>query len=138
MSSVIKCSAEYFELVRSFPLVPLRTKRQYKQAQEVIRNLVIDPLALTQARIDYIGVLGNIVTEYERNYLPPTPKISGRRMLRFLMKQNDLSISDLAREIGGHRSNLSAFLSGTRSLSKDVAMALSKRFHINVSAFLEN
>ncbi len=137
MSSVIKCDDEYFELVRNFPLVRIKTQRHYKQAQKVIRNLVDNPLSLTQAKIDYIDVLGNLVTEYEEQYLPPKPKISGRRMLTFLMKQNELSVSALAREIGGHRSNLSAFLSGSRSLSKNVAMALSKRFHINVSAFLE-
>jgi len=137
MSSAIKCSDEYFELVHRFPLVPLRTQRHYRLALKFIRGLVEDPLSLTQAQIDYIGVLGNLVTEYEKQHLPPTPKISGRRLLKFLMKQNELTISALAREIGGHRSNLSAFLSGSRSLSKDVAIALSKRFHINISAFLE-
>ncbi len=137
MNAQLERGDDYYCLVRKLPLVPIKTKRHFKMAWKMIDELTDDPESLTPGQLDYLSVLGHLVYLYEKQHLPPMPPVSAREMLAFLMEQNDLSVSALAREIGGHRSNLSAFLSGSRSLSKNVAMALSKRFHINVSAFLE-
>lgn len=128
---------DYYYLVRKFPLVPIRTKSQFKLAWKMIEELTNDPESLTSGQEDYLSVLGHLVALYEKQHLPPMPKVAARDVLSFLLQQHELSVSALAREIGGHRSNLSAFLSGNRALSKDVAMALAKRFHVNVSLFLE-
>lgn len=137
MNAQLERGDDYYRLVRKFPLVPLKTKRQVKMAWKMIHELTDDPESLTPGELDYLSVLGHLVTLYEKQHLPPTPHVPAREMLAFLMEQNELSLSALAREIGGHRSNLSAFMSGSRALSKDVAMALAKRFHVNVSLFLE-
>lgn len=136
MSFAVKCTDRYFELVRQFPLVPLRTKRQYKAALRMIHQLTDEPLNLSQTELDYISVLGGLIADYEK-ILYPAEKVSGRDMLKFLMEQNEMTLTDLAREIGGHKSNLSAFLNRSRSLSKASALALAKRFGIAAEVFLQ-
>lgn len=136
MSSVVKCTDQYFELVRRFPLVPLRTQRQYKAALRVLRGLTDDPLNLSQSELDYISVLGGLIAGYEK-ILFPAAKVSGREVLAFLMRQHEMTLTDLAREIGGHKSNLSAFLNGSRSLSKASALALAKRFGLTAELFFQ-
>lgn len=138
MNAQLVRGSDYFSLVRKFPLVPIMTKRQFKLAWKMIDELTDDPETLTPGQEDYLSVLGHLVALYEEQHLPPMPQVSAREMLAFFMQQHELTLSELAREIGGHRSNLSAFMSGKRGLSKNVAMALAKRFHVNVSLFLED
>ncbi len=138
MNAQLARGEDYYCLVRKFPLVPIKTKSQVKLAWKMINELTNDPESLTSGQEDYLSVLGHLVALYEKQHLPPMPKVSARELLSFLMQQNELTLSVLAKEIGGHRSNLSAFMSGSRALSKDVAIALAKRFHVNVGLFLDD
>jgi HTH-type transcriptional regulator/antitoxin HigA len=62
------------------------------------------------------------------------PDAAPRDILRFLMQQHGLKQSDLADCVP--QSHVSAILNGKRGISKDVAKALAKRFHVKADVFL--
>ena len=64
------------------------------------------------------------------------PIASPAEMLAFYMDQHGLNQSDLEREGIAHRTLLSKILSGKRSISKELAKRLAKRFHTNPGVFL--
>ncbi len=66
----------------------------------------------------------------EARSIPP------ERILQSILEENGLSQSQLAREIGCHQENISAFLSGKRGLSKTTAVKLAKYFRVSVALFL--
>ena len=57
-------------------------------------------------------------------------------MLRVLIDQHDLTVSDLQDEIGS-KSLVSMILSGKRNLTKEHIQRLSQRFHISPSLFFD-
>jgi len=136
MSTVVDWKNDYYALVRKFPLVPLKTSRQYKAALRIVDELTDTPEALSIAELNYLSVLGRLITDYEKEHLPGTPEFAGRDLLAFLMEQNGLSLTTLANEIGGHKSNLSGFLNGSRALSKKIALALASKFRVSPELFL--
>ncbi len=130
-----KVDNTYMELVREFPLVPLRRKAQFEKAIAVMKSLVYRRSSLTQGEADYLAVLGDLIIQYEKRLPRITPEISPRETLRYLMDANGLTQSDLV-EFVGHKSNLSAFLNGHRGLSKRAACRLGERFKVSPSLFL--
>jgi plasmid maintenance system antidote protein VapI len=69
-------------------------------------------------------------------FLAEARSIPPERILQSMMEEGGLSQSQLAREVGCHQENISAFLSGKRGLSKANAMKLAKRFCVSVELFL--
>jgi HTH-type transcriptional regulator / antitoxin HigA len=61
----------YMELVRQFPLRPIRTKREYVAAAQVMDSLAIrGEDGLDQDELDYLEVLTNLVETYDQQYCP--------------------------------------------------------------------
>jgi HTH-type transcriptional regulator/antitoxin HigA len=116
--------------------MPLKTQRQYRQALTMVDQLTNEPETLKTAELNYLSVLGRLITDYEKEHLPSTPDIAGAQLLFFLMQQNNLTLTALAKEIGGQKSNLSGFLNGSRGLSKKIALALASRFNVSPAVFL--
>src|SRR5580698_7265994 len=75
----------YLELVRQFPLRPLRTESDLDTAIVVIDSL-IDQDNLSAPEQDYLDVLGDLVEAYENEVVPMTP-VGDAEMLRFLIEQ---------------------------------------------------
>lgn len=57
----------HLDLVRAFPLRPLRSETELKHAVEVI-NCLIDRDDLDAGEADYLKVLGDLVERYETLY----------------------------------------------------------------------
>ncbi|WLS79123.1 helix-turn-helix domain-containing protein [Erwinia pyri] len=126
-------------LVNAVPMLgPHPTSKDYKEA-----------LALVELLIDHhdesplIDLLTRKIADYE-DAAPELAEFNARiaalprdlAMLRTLMEQYGLNQSSFSREIGS-RSLVSMILKGQRSLTLDHMRALSARFNIPVSAFID-
>lgn len=128
----------YLTLVRQFPLIRIRDKHHYMKAVESMKCLVRQK-ELQSGEEEYLAVLGDLIARYEEENLKAlAPTITPREALQYLMDENGLTRGDILEVIGGYKSNLSAFLSGKRGLSKDAAIKLARRFKVSPELFLAN
>src|SRR5438105_4824611 len=105
----------YWELIRDFPLRPIRTDKELDRAIEVV-DALLDRADLTAAEEDYLDLLGDLVERYE-DEVYPLPDVSDGAMLRFLIDQKDVVQADVARATGIAESRISEVLSGKRQLT---------------------
>ena len=126
----------YLELVKRFPLRPIRTKREYAAA-----SIVIDELAvrgeddLNNDELDYLDVLTDLVEAYdERMWQAPIARTPKER-LKALMDEAGMSTADLGRLLG-NSGLASQILLGRRELSKAHIRILSRHFKIGAGYFL--
>src|SRR5437899_6952002 len=75
----------YLDLVRQFPLRPIRSETELDRAIAMINSL-LDRDQLSPAEEDYLDVLGDLVERYE-DHAHPIPDVSDEEMLRFLIDQ---------------------------------------------------
>jgi len=123
----------YFELVRRFPLVPIRDEEHLDQATVVLHDLIARDLDEGEAA--YLDVLTDIVGAYEDEHYPPA-QVAPSDLLKELLDQNRLSQGELARQAGIAQSTLSAICQGTRKPTVEQAKKLGERFKLEPAAFL--
>ena len=122
-----------FELVRRFPLRPIRSDVELDRAIAVIDELIARP-ELAAGERDYLDVLGDLVANYEAaaHPLPPLPDAA---MLRYLMELRGLNQVQLAAATGVVVSTISEVLSGKRGLSRKDIGALAGYFRVSPGVF---
>lgn len=125
----------YMELVTEFPLVPLRDKSEFEEAVKVVKRLAYRRSSLSSGEADYLTVLGDLIAQYEKKLPRLAEELPPREALAFLMESNGLVQADLVESVG-YKSNLSAFLSGHRGLSKRAACRLAEYFKVSPALFL--
>ena len=127
-------------LVNAVPLLGGSSNREdYEQALELVERLID-----TDDENPLIDLLAKKIADYE-NAAPEYAQFNARiaaipkelAMLRVLMDQHGLNQASFKNEIGA-RSLVNMILKGERSLTLEHMKALSKRFGIPVSAFLED
>jgi len=133
--SIAKLDSAYMTLVMEFPLVPLRRKSEFNDAVRVMKKLAYRLNTLTRGEADYLTVLGDLIAQYEKKLLRLAEETTPREALAYLMEVNGLVQTDLV-DLVGHKSNLSAFLSGQRGLSKRAACRLAEYFAVSPALFL--
>jgi HTH-type transcriptional regulator / antitoxin HigA len=138
MAAKVDDDRVYQELVRRFPLRPIRNDRENDRAADICDGLTDRIGKLTPAERDYLEVLSDLIVKYETRWDDEIGEMSPREIIEYLMEQNSLAQKDLVFEFGG-ASRVSEFLSGERSsLSLEQAKKLAKRFSLNIAAFIEN
>lgn len=126
----------YLALVRRFPLRPIRTKRELAQAMKIAGHLATyDEGTLPRGEQDYLDTLTVLIEDYQRQHDERLPEVSPLSMLRHLMEEREMNITDLGRVIGS-QSNASLILSGKRSISRRVMRLLAEYFGVSASVFL--
>ena len=124
----------YMDLVREFPLKPLRSDQEHERAVGIIGRLM--GRKLDAGGCDYLDTLILLVNKYEdENHTPDGAGLSPRDALRAIMKANDLSQSQIGKIIGSE-SAVSMFLNGERGLSKSHIKALAAHFRVDAGLFL--
>lgn len=125
----------YLELIREFPLRPIRSDAEADQASRILERFF--PRAdLDAGTSDYIHALATLLADYEdRRHPVNTSHIGPVEMLKHVMEQNDMSTADLGRLLG-NSGLASMILSGTRAISKTNAKILGKRFGLDAGAFI--
>lgn len=131
-----KTEDRYLDLVRRFPLRPLRSAADLDAAVAVIDD-PIDRPKLTAPEQDYLDVLSDLVEAYEAEAVPMRP-VGDAELLPFLIEQNGVTQAAVAAGSGIAESTISAVLAGKRKLNRTQIANLARYFHVEPGAFLSN
>ncbi len=124
----------YLDLVRTFPLRPIRTKAELDAAMQALEPLVVrDDLDASEE--DYVEVLTGLIERYETPQ-KPLPRASAIDVLKHYMSTRNMTTADLGRVLG-HSSLASAILVGKRQISKSHAKLLAEHFDVGVGLFVD-
>lgn len=129
----------FFEL---YPLAPIRNDKDYDEYKKLLLELMAfkreaEPEIVERLTLggEYLKHLAKVMKDYEESKFGVPKKVTGVKLLKFLMDQNGLTQSDFENEIGP-QGNVSNILNGIRKLNVDQIRKLSKRFKISSDAFL--
>ena len=125
----------YFELVKRFPLCPIRDDVQLDRAIETIDALLDRFKKLDPSERDYLDVLGDLVRKRESEHDPLESSIPDNEMLRYLIEERAVTQVEVARETGIAESTISCVLSGERKLTRSQIGSLAKFFGVEVGVF---
>lgn len=129
-----KTEDRYLELIRQFPLRPIRTAPELDAAVAVVDALIDQP-SRSPPEQDYLDVLSDLVEAYEAEAVPMRP-VGDAELLRFLIRQKRVTQSQVAAGTGIAESVVSEILSGKRSLNRAQIGKLSRFFHVGPGTFL--
>src|SRR5689334_2615528 len=129
-----KARDSYMELIRQFPLRPIRSDAECDRATKVLDKLITTD-QLDSGAADYTEILAGLIESYEQKHHPiDGPKLTPVQRLQYLMEQNDMTTADLGRLLG-NSGLASMILHGRRSISKSNAKILATRFGLDAGAF---
>ena len=131
-----KAEDRYLDLIRQFPLRPLRTDGDLDAAIAVIDGLLDLPV-LKAAEQDYLDVLSDLVETYETEMIPMQP-VGDADLLRFLIEQKGVTQASVADGSAISESTISEVLAGKRKLNRAQIAKLSRFFHVEPGVFLSN
>jgi HTH-type transcriptional regulator/antitoxin HigA len=123
----------YFDLVRRFPLRPLRDERDLDAAVAVIDELV-DQASLSAPEQDYLEVLSDLVEAYEADTVP-VGTVDDASILRFLIENRGETQARVAKKTGIPESTISEVLAANRKLNRAQIGKLARYFHIGPGTF---
>ena len=124
----------YLDLVREFPLRPIRSDEGHDRAIAMIDDLS-DRASLAAEERDYLLVLADLIAAYESGR-EPAPEATPGEILRELIESNGLSQSGLAAETGIAESTISEVLAGRRPISRKAMYAFAERFRVDPGLFV--
>jgi HTH-type transcriptional regulator/antitoxin HigA len=124
---------QYLELVRRFPLRPIRSDAELDAAIAVIDGLLDRDLSPPEQ--DYLDVLGDLVEAYEDEQIP-MESVSDADMLRYLIEIKDVTQAQAAAGAGIAESTISEVLTGKRKLNRSQIGKLARYFRVEPGAFL--
>lgn len=112
--------------------------REYVKLEKILDELIDEvrgnskhPLAIA------MQIIGENLEQYDNENFPDIgSNISDVEMVKFLMESHGLHQTDLA-DIFGSQANVSKFLNGQRTLSKNQIIGLKKRFKISADFFVK-
>jgi HTH-type transcriptional regulator/antitoxin HigA len=138
MKTLAKLKDSYFDLVRRFPLVPIKSEKQYDAALAFLRKLAIrDESSLDSGEKSYLEALTRFVEDYEQqHHRIAVAHLKPLDALKYLMAENGMKAIDLGRLLG-NRSLASQILNDKRALSKTHMFILAERFNVDPGLFLE-
>ena len=137
MTAATKIPASYSRLMRQFPLRPIRSAIQYRQASAILDKLAVREESLDAGEADYLETLSLLIEAYDREHYPfPQHDATPREVLRFLMQHNGLKQGELAELLGIGPSAISMVLSGQRPITADHARRLGDRFSVDPGLFI--
>ena len=128
-----KTEDRYLDLVRRFPLRPLRTEAELDAAIAVIDGLLDRP-TLTAPEQDYLDVLGDLVERYEDKH-HPINNVSDAGLLEHLIEAKGVTQAAVARATGIAESRLSEVLRGKRQLTRAQITKLAAYFQVAPAVF---
>ena len=126
----------YAALVGLLPPRPIRSKADYHRMVAFIDTMAGHHLNADQD--DYLEALSLMVERYEADRLQA--RLAGVQpadVVRHLMEANAMSVSALG-QIVGSQPLASLILSGKRSISREVALRLARRFAVSPALFLDD
>jgi HTH-type transcriptional regulator/antitoxin HigA len=131
-----KLHPSYERLLRIFPLVSLKTKREITEAREVLNGL------LRKGRLNageelYLEALSDLIEVYEDAHFV-IPDASDAAMLAALLDAKGVTPAEVSRATGIPKPTLSMILSGKRQFSKGIIAKFAEYFHVSVGVLASN
>jgi HTH-type transcriptional regulator/antitoxin HigA len=124
----------YFELIRVFPLRPIRSDEELDRAiARVDALLASDDLGAGEQ--DYLDVLGDLIEKYESTN-HPIPDAPPADVLRHLIDARGVTQAKVAADNRIAESTISAILSGKRVPNRKHVMTLARYFKVSPAVFL--
>ena len=124
------------DVFSSSPLRPIRNQRERERAMRIAGHLAtFNEDSLPRGEQDYLDALTVFIEDHQRRHPVKLPEVTPLAMLKHLMEERDMNISDLGRVIGS-QSNASLILSGKREISRRVMRLLSKFFGVDPDVFV--
>lgn len=124
----------YLDLIRRFPLRPLRSEADLDAAIAIIDEL-IDRAALTAPEQDYLDVLSDLVETYETESIPMR-QVGDAELLRALIDHKNITQAETAAGAGIAESTISEVLAGKRKLNRGQITKLARYFGLEPGAFM--
>jgi HTH-type transcriptional regulator / antitoxin HigA len=125
--------AENLDLIRRFPLRPLRKGAELDAAVAVIDEL-IDRATLTAPEQDYLDVLSDLVEAYETERMPMR-FVGDAEFLQFLIQHKSVTQAEVASGAGIAESTISEVRAGKRTLNRGQIAKLARYFALDPGAF---
>lgn len=126
---------DYDGLLRIYVLRPIHDDIELENAAEIVDRLAVMD-ERTEDQEDFLAALSILIEAYEKTTLDKWfTRKDPTALLEFLMKEHDMSGSDLGRVLGS-RTLGPAILRGDRELSKSNIIALAKHFSVDPGLFL--
>jgi len=138
---MIKEKNEIKKAVKVWPTVSkvvstIHTERQYNRAVKILDQMIDEVNEKSDpVKESLIDTLGTLIKDYEDRNIEE-PKGDSIGILKYLLEEHGLTQSDL-KEIGS-QGVVSEILNGKRQLNLRQVVALSKRFSVSPSVFIEN
>ena len=130
-------SAPYRQLLNRYPLLPIKTEKDYDRADAVLADLFgREDLSHDENR--YLDSLLILVTAYEDEHYrldELMESITPLQALKSIMNSSGTTQSDIAKVVGTEAA-ASMILSGKREISKSQAKALAKHFKVDAGLFI--
>jgi len=124
----------YLDLVRRLPLRPIRSEADLDRAVAMVESLAKRD-DLDADEMDYLDVLGDLVSKYEAEHHPPQP-VSDADMLRHLIEARGITQAAVSAGTGIAESTISEILAGRRWLNRKHITALSRFFGVDPAVFI--
>jgi len=135
MVTTVRKSQVYHDLVRAFPLRPIRSLSALDEASAVVDRLAVKH-PLTKDERDYLDVLSSLIERYENERFPIAP-LPDQDMLAFLIEQKGVAQQVVARQAGIASSTISEILRGKRQLTRRQIEKLAVFFNVEPGVFLQ-
>lgn len=123
----------YLDLVRRFPLRPLRSDEDLDQAVQMV-DLLLSRRDLAPEEEDYLDVLGDLVERYETEAHPIAP-VADAELIRHLIEAKGVSQTDVADATGVANSTISEVIGGKRALNRNHIGKLARYFNVSPNVF---
>ena len=126
----------YLDLIRVFPLRPIRNESELDAAIDIIDSLLDTP-SLDVGQSDYLDVLGDLVARFESDHFPsgmPTDS----DLVAHVLEASGTTLSEAVRKTGIPSATFSAVLNGKRKLTRGQIEKIAVTFHVAPAAFFES
>lgn len=132
-----RATDDYLELVKRFPLRPLSSRKELREAGEIFDHY-IGREDLTPGQQDYLAALSVFAEQFERQQaLSRLKRLHPLEIVKHLMEENEMSTTDLGYVLGS-RGLASEVLNGNRGLSKTLIRKLADKFGVDPGLFLDD
>lgn len=128
--------SDYLDLVRRFPLRPIRSAAQYDLAATMLDELV-GRSNLSPGKRDYLEALSRFLEDYDDEHHPIEAISSPIELLKAMMEQKQMTTTSLG-ELLGSKGVASEILNGKRRLNLNQIYKLAGHFGVEPAVFLES
>jgi len=117
-------------------LTPARNEQEYQLLVDSLDTLLDKGASDESSPLAGLAcMIGDLISAYEQKHYPMPAAMTNIEALRFFMERDNLRQQDLP-EIG-NQAKVSEVLSGRRAINLRQAKALSERFNVDLSLFVD-